>query len=225
MYKIVIFFIVSLSIVVQSQSQTTPCCPYIDSIRILPHNPTINDTVRIVTITTTPNQGHQIYYYHHQVERTFNIIGCFYNGFLTAIQTYHDTTIVGQLSPGIYTVNYKGFISPEPENCLKTDSQSVSTTFIVDQPVEVERQNSMNDSFAVYPNPTKGNIYVEGDFSDDPSLQWELFDIQGKIVASGSIKNKLSSKSKIDISTTKPGAYILILKNNNITERFNIIRI
>jgi hypothetical protein len=51
--------LICLLTVAHSYSQTD-CCPDINSITIIPANPTTTDTIKIVTSTTTPNLGNEV---------------------------------------------------------------------------------------------------------------------------------------------------------------------
>ena len=78
-------------------------------------------------------------------------------------------------------------------------------------------------SFNIYPNPVRTELYVEFSALRNESLNIELFDINGKVLKKN-IQQIKSGKNKLNLSTLisglKPGSYFLNISSNH----FNIIK-
>ncbi|MCF8428112.1 MAG: T9SS type A sorting domain-containing protein [Bacteroidia bacterium] len=129
----------------------TGCCPYINGITIIPKSPTTNDTIKIVTTTTTPNLGIKISYTHSQQSDTFNLVGCFWEGMFTQLKTFLDTTNIGLLTAGNYYVNYIAYSSISSTSSSVIDTNSMTTSFVVTATSGLENLN--DNHFSIYPNP------------------------------------------------------------------------
>jgi len=98
MKSLLILILLSLSFTATSQ-----CCPYINNVEIIPGSPTTADSVKIVTTVTTLNQGmflNSSWSFNGITGTNIAIEACYYNGFLTATQTYYDTLEIGVLGGG-----------------------------------------------------------------------------------------------------------------------------
>lgn len=146
-FTLTLFIILTIG---QVYSQNV-CCPYIGDITIIPTNPTTNDSVKIVTRTITPSQGSRISYSYTQQSDTFNLVGCFWQGMLTATKTFFDTTNVGVLKAGTYYINYTAYSSTSDTSCLVIDTNSTKKVFIVSTPIGLENLN--DGGISIYPNP------------------------------------------------------------------------
>ena len=119
----------------------TGCCPYISSITITPTSPTTNDTIKIVTSTTTPSFGSKISYTYTQQSDTFDLVGCFWEGMATQPRTFLDTTNIGLLTAGTYLVNYIAYSSISSTSCSVIDTNSMTTSFQVTATSGLENLN------------------------------------------------------------------------------------
>lgn len=131
----------------------TGCCPYISSISIIPTSPTTNDTIKIVTSTTTPSFGSKISYTYTQQSDTFDLVGCFWEGMATQPRTFLDTTNIGLLTAGTYFVNYIAYSSISSTSCSVIDTNSMTTPFQVTATSGLENLNLDDYFFSIYPNP------------------------------------------------------------------------
>jgi len=78
--------------------------------------------------------------------------------------------------------------------------------------------SSFVDGLLIYPNPTKGQLFVESTFNLE-NAQYSVFDISGKRV----LNNKLSSKT-IDVSALNSGPYFLQIIDNGLTTTQKFIK-
>jgi hypothetical protein len=148
-FVITLFFILTIG---RFYSQTI-CCPYINSITIVPASPTTDDTIKIVTRTTTPSLGSKISFTYTQQSDTFDLVGCFWEGTATAPSTFLDTTDIGMLTAGTYFVDYLAYSSVTPAMCSVIDTNSMTTSFQVNAASGIGNLNLDDNLFSIYPNP------------------------------------------------------------------------
>ncbi len=90
----------------------------------------------------------------------------------------------------------------------------VSSFTSTEEPVDVE------DVFAVYPNPTDGNLVLRAkDFADSYSVQ--IMDTQGRLIYNGT---RSGSISQVDITGFNAGIYILKIENEDVRQIVKLIR-
>ncbi|WP_082179583.1 T9SS type A sorting domain-containing protein [Anaerophaga thermohalophila] len=79
------------------------------------------------------------------------------------------------------------------------------------------------DEVFVYPNPTKGEIYIgiQGD-KDEINYQYNFFNLQGKLLLNGRIE--AYGKFPLSMNRLEPGMYILLLKSSQKELRYKIIK-
>lgn len=220
-----LFFILMIILASTGVSITqTPCCPYIDSIVVIPASPTDQDVIQIVTRSTTPALGHQIYYMHHQVNDTIFLDGCFYSGMLTAIQTYLDTTVIGPLPAGTYHIHYIGKITGDISRCEVVQFQTMAASFVVTSTTVGTADASLQSgSITVYPNPTSGIVNILFEPVVHENLHWKIYDIEGRCLAEGSHSGEIA-EAFADFSFLSPGVYLLRITSSANTETIRIIR-
>jgi PKD repeat protein len=74
--------------------------------------------------------------------------------------------------------------------------------------IAVNQQNP--NGITIYPNPTGGSIYISSNIAAEGSmLQWQLFDITGRNILKGKLKN--TTGAAIDLSNCPDGVYYLQL--------------
>jgi hypothetical protein len=69
-----------------------------------------------------------------------------------------------------------------------------------------------NNNFALYPNPSNGNIIIES-LKFDNINNVEIFDTTGKIVKQ--VESTFDNKVKVDISNLEKGIYFVRIKTEN----------
>ena len=201
-------FLLAAVVLLQEGALTaqTPCCPYIDSIQISPATPTDQDTVMIMTRSTTPCLGHRIYYAHSVVNDTIYLDGCFFSGLLTAIQSFYDTTRVGPLPAGTWHIHYTGRISNDVSRCEMQQYQTMATTFTVTgTSTATNHSGAAKTSWHLFPNPTDGLITLHSPASKSEKLSWSLYDVNGRCLMSVA---ETDIKTILDLSSLSPGIYL-----------------
>ncbi|OFY96060.1 MAG: hypothetical protein A3K10_13060 [Bacteroidetes bacterium RIFCSPLOWO2_12_FULL_31_6] len=181
---------------------------YIDSIYVLPTNPTVNDNITIITETTF-NEGclsdtKQLFVdtFNHTID--ISLFQCY--GVWQAICNKTDTFTIGLLPIGTYTINFTLYSTGyDLVNgvCLQAYQLSDVDTasFIVNSITSIDKQ-VIENGVTIYPNPTKGKFTLQ----TEHSTKFEVMDIQGKQLF---IAENKSKKNEIDLSNKPKGIYIV----------------
>ena len=84
------------------------------------------------------------------------------------------------------------------------------------------RNTLYKDSFVIYPNPSKGILTIEGNYTD---LQVEIFDLSGTLKYSNYF-NTILSKKTLDLSQLNNGYYLIkmTIDNNIYTKKLLIYK-
>ncbi|MFI1770502.1 T9SS type A sorting domain-containing protein [Thalassobellus citreus] len=80
-----------------------------------------------------------------------------------------------------------------------------------------------NLDVSTYPNPTTSILNVQIDNFKPKAMSYKLFDISGKLITSGTIKDKTT---KINVNHLEMATYLLKINNthNHTTKTFKIIK-
>lgn len=97
----------------------------------------------------------------------------------------------------------------------------------VQQPFEILVMTGVNNLalnliLTAYPNPTTGSLTLHSDHADMSNLNFELYDISGKIIES----RKISSPSEIICFDHLPAAmyFLKVTNTNQVIKSFKIIK-
>jgi hypothetical protein len=123
---LICFFTVYLSIFSISQ-----CCPYVGELKIIPENPTIEDSVYVITTVTTPNYGFLIDFHLENTDTDIKITACYFVGAQTQPKLFVDTIPLGLKSANTYNVEFIAIQSGLFDECIEYSSNSADTTFSV----------------------------------------------------------------------------------------------
>ncbi len=96
----------------------------------------------------------------------------------------------------------------------------------VQQPYEIfvlaTNENAVRSSISVYPNPVKDFLTVDFNTEKVANSSFQLFDVSGKIINQGNLKN---DKTQISASSLSVGMYILRITNaGKLVKTFKIIK-
>jgi hypothetical protein len=175
-----------LSVCFFAESQ---CCPYIDSIEVIPASPTTTDNIKIVTTVTTASLGQFIYSTHAVNGNNIQINACYFTGMLPATQTYYDTLVIGTLPAGNYNVDLTAYNAYDTI-CSYADSTTSMVNFTVTEPTNSILNPTMEIG-QLYPNPTTGSFTIrlpEGIKATDICIRT----ISGRIVHEGVFTKEMS---------------------------------
>jgi len=186
------------------------CCPYIDSVSILPENPTAGETVYLSTTVTTPGQGAYLGYTLTNNSGQIAVEACYYSGPLTALQTFTDTINLGVYPVGNHQINFLAFVSDEAETCLPSDTTSVSLSFQVTGSLNTTQAEP---AISLYPNPVADVLNI---VSTKVILKAELHDLTGKVLRT--VTAAEAQKQQIDMNQLNEGVYFLRIYFSDGTE-------
>lgn len=179
--------------------------PFIDSITILPANPTTDDEVTVVThaSTTRPGKKLSLGYYTNISSGDIYATGCYAitDSFLLDEQ-YNDTLKLGKLRGGDHNFNFKAYLSDDTSVCgNRVDSSMMSKAFHV-QPLMSAGSVALDKMLSIYPNPGSNTLYVRKHaLVDIQSVQ--IRDMQGRIAVSQQDDNS------VDVSQLPKGLYFV----------------
>ena len=172
----------------------------IDEIQIIPDDPiSTEDEVSVRVTAWHPSQGCPIvetdFFY---IQDTIQVVVEHELGVATAICNSVDTTSLGSYAPGTYKVEYIMISGVFGTPSVADTSYSEFT---------VEEVNSIGapiakSMFALYPNPSKGDLFIETDWRG----QVAIYDLLGK-----EMENFRIDRSPFSFSTEgfSPGFYFL----------------
>ncbi|PCJ00632.1 MAG: bilirubin oxidase [Flavobacteriales bacterium] len=125
------------------------------------------------------------------------------------LQGYHDVVLVpGNFSNVQFIAKFEDFASdtvPYMYHChmLPHEDMGMMGQFLVLETVGIDDINTNWDNLSIYPNPTEGNITIDG-LKDLKTIK--ILSIDGKLIKKTDVSNSVSTK--IDMPTTK-GIYLL----------------
>lgn len=107
-------------------------------------------------------------------------------------------------------------------------SSEASSAEGVQQPYEIsiitgaEEYPEISLKYSAYPNPTAGNLMLRIDDSDFSTMQYQLIDLNGKILVE---KNFVENTANIDMSDLVTATYFLkVVQGNKEIKVFKIIK-
>ena len=158
----------------------------IDSLVLVPVNPTENDTVQVVVYSTFPSSGCDQTDLQFAINN-FSIIASATHslGVLTVLCGSVDTLTLGQLNSGNYELIYSASDSAT-SSVFDTDTLN----FTVQQTAVIEKVNE-SFQFDIYPNPNEGNFNLKISHPiaiGFENFKMEFFNILGKKVFSRQLK-------------------------------------
>ena len=185
----------------------------IDSIKIIPENPTRINPIRFATFSP-PFGGDCTYQLNVDsvIDAKIYISGKFNNQAKCKEKGACDTVEIGLLSPGAYELIYKfidiydeteGFIIPTEEYTLP---------FVVDNVVGL--QSIEKQQLEIFPNPCNTYINVSFPAMNNEYKYIRLFDSSGKIVYETQTDQE---QLQIDMSKYMQGVYSVWLLNNGVS--------
>lgn len=189
--------------------------PGIDSLIIIPANPNENDTVSVVAFTTFPSAGcERSDMLMLMINDTFKINSIHSLGPLTVICNSTDSTILGKLSPGIYSLIYS--ITDSATNFNFDDDTIIFTV----QPAIGIRSSfdEKNPGFEIFPNPSSGTVFFDYFITECATLM--IYNSLGETVLKSTLPSGgqgATSNTSIDISDFPSGIYFYQV----LTEKFH----
>jgi len=198
--------------------------PTIDSLTIIPTNPTTNDTIKVISYTTYPNSPcYLISSIISIVDSNSNIT--VYASHYASINVWPmvcnsiDTLTIGKLIAATFELNYHLLSDTAPQTTYDIDT----IIFVVQQTSGIKITDYSEHRIKVYPNPfkTTTTIFIDDELLTSP-LEIKMYDIFGREIRRiNKIKN-----NEIDITRDNltGGLYFIkIISGNKILDSRKII--
>ena len=85
------------------------------------------------------------------------------------------------------------------------------------------KETELNISLSVYPNPTANNLTLQASDVELSTLNFQLYDMQGKLLSSGKVA---AEQTQINTSSLPPATYLMHVVNqeNKKVQSFKIIK-
>lgn len=144
------------------------CCPYINSVEVLPQNPDGSDEISIATFIATPGNGAFLQHQFHWENDTLVVEACYYSGLLTVVTEIYDTVPIGTVPAGDYVLQFIASISSDEDSCVANDSQTFFSSFSVNAAVGLDANKQLLSK--LYPNPAKEFVMLTS-VSEKPMVQ------------------------------------------------------
>ena len=124
----------------------------------------------------------------------------------------------GETTSSITPINNGNFYVDvlDANNCLGSDSITVNFVGI---------ENDFTYEFQISPNPSNENITLSSNFHINNPTKINIYNLTGKLVLSENVAIKNGSSENINVSSLRPGVYLLEIKNPNlINQMFPFIK-
>lgn len=192
--------------------------PFVLSHTILPPSPTSFDQIKIITKVISPNQA-------VEVDKTYSVTTsplklkismCYGGSMLPATQTFVDTFSIGQLLPGVYSLEHWAYASAAQQWCNKTDSVLSASVFTVSTITAISDQK-MVDRVEIFPNPSSGLLQLNNVAGFREAWIYSVTGALLKIVS-------LEGTDRFSIAELSDGIYILKLQGNNTPKSLRVVK-
>ncbi len=180
----------------------------INELRIVPSNPTIDDSIQLIVYNTFPTTGCDLE--NHSIDIQSKNIHFDLNyriGFLFAMCNSIDTFTIGKLSAG----NYKLVVNVQSAY-YHIVSYTDSITFTVVTALSVP-ENELEKNIKIYPNPFVDEIEIQTNLN---SFKIDIYSTLGALVK----QIPLDFNRRINLSDLKNGIYFIVIRDetgNQIT--------
>ena len=196
----------------------------IDTVKIIPENPTIIDSVKVRVHVFSNDYGPKLYDSLSISGDTIHIYYCISTAPQPAGRYFIDTFALGTLAAGDYIVLVKAYKSSNvinPVDCNNPwDSASAIKPFTVTGAVSVDRETPERGfSIHLAPNPAESFQQVVITTEKPENMTIQLFDLSGRLVRdvfSGEVEAGEQSFT-VDLTGLKSGTYVCkVLTDNNM---------
>ncbi|MFW6019153.1 MAG: T9SS type A sorting domain-containing protein [Bacteroidales bacterium] len=198
------FDIDTISFTVQGNNQQYPA---IDSLGLIPENPTNQDSLFIISSATFPNSDCYMTNFSTTLSNDSIFVAAYHTaGQLPAFCNTVDTLNIGEFNAGKYELFYHLLDS------ATTDTFDIDTMSITVQDVSGKKRLSKKQQIEIYPNPANHKIII--DLKKLPTKEYSitLFSGTGQI-----IQNFKTRDNKVTLNTNslKNGIYMVMVKDKD----------
>jgi Secretion system C-terminal sorting domain len=193
---------------VKSQAQ------FIQSLTVIPANPTTADTITILAECYFPSAGcdeHTQFVFVNGQDIYASALHCL--GPMTVICPYTDTIILNPLPAGNYTFHFQldGGFGPSPCTPGIVTGPTDSISFVV-SPASGINEFISQDAVSVFPNPCTNEFQLVGVEPESYPLQLEIFSPEGKLVKRAEIPH---ANTSINVGELPAAVYQVRVRKNN----------
>lgn len=180
----------------------------------------------VVTITS-PSDGDQ---FNEAAEIQINADASSTTSSVSNVEFFVDGVSIGSDNSSPYAALWTVTIGTHVLTAVATDAVGLQTTSdsvtITGNPTGLIESLSGKLALKVFPNSTNGVINVEISGTSNESFTYQINDVIGKTVMSGTIKNTgNTTKSVMDLSVLVSGQYILEVKSGSQRSTSRIVRL
>jgi len=154
-----------------------------------------------LTLNTVP-EGAGVIHLNTIMPNEYPWQGIYYKGIPVSltVEANEGYEFVNWIDNGLITDNQN------PEWSGAIDLDEINFTALFEETVSIDELNNAPTALHVYPNPTKGNLFIEN--NERPIKHWEIYTAQGKLIAK-SKNNFAIHQSQTDVSDFVAGIYLL----------------
>ncbi len=184
--------------------------PAIDSLKLIPANPTTNDALKVVCYTTFPS-GSCILNGIHSEQQGNNILLMLNYSVGAATYICHSVDTISIENPGAGSFQLITTITTNEQDIIEDIDY---LQFTVDPFLGLDELHSNN--FVVYPNPVINELRFKTNFTVE---NLEIQSVSGQKIQ---LKESFSDSTPIDVSNLEQGIYLVTLtddKGNQFTQR------
>lgn len=181
----------------------------IDSLKILPTNPTTTDTIKAVCYVSYPNSPcHIISSNINIIASTIKVYASHYDNYASfpAFCNSTDTLTIGRFSAGIYELIYTLLSDTAPAFIYDIDT----IIFNIQQSTGMQLTENLNQEILIYPNPTTKEIYIELKPYSSGKHDISIYSLFGQKIKS---IRETGNIITIDISDLIEGIYFIEVTN------------
>jgi hypothetical protein len=221
-----LFILLIAGFVISSNTQAQSNSSGINSIHVIPAEPTEADEILLVIDAVLPHSPCFLISASSQVEIIGNDIvvqGLYYSGALAMWCPTVDTLVLGQLAAGQYDLtahfDYEGPF--DSEGYLGSDTLS----FVVGIPTNTASKELLEVNLNLFPNPAMDVITLAMNIGSPNEVNLEIYDAKGQLVATLNPDYMVYGEQIIPIvvSNLSNGFYLMKISvgnNNTISKRF-----
>jgi M6 family metalloprotease-like protein len=145
------------------------------------------------------------------------------DGSVNAAAFYQNSSLLNQFNPWTdpYPFLTDGTVCYFELTQFSSNLADSITFYYAPNPISIQETKSDDLSTRIYPNPTTGSIQVEIITSEEIHFPFQIMDLYGKTVESGTLKE---TNNLLDISSLANGIYFLQIKNHKETKAYKIIK-
>ncbi|TVR37333.1 MAG: T9SS C-terminal target domain-containing protein [Cryomorphaceae bacterium] len=220
MRTILTLFVASILLSTAAYGQGTG----IQSIYIIPTNPSEGDSVYLVVEAVLPHSGCSVSSFSVEIDPndgSITVMANYWIGMLTAECPTTDTLALGVFEAGSYELNfYGGYVDGDFVGTVGT----ASTSFVVGDPTGINSSEWMFTEVNLFPNPARELLNVSMRIDNPTELNFEIYDVSGKLIATPQSGFKAHGEHLVvvPVSQLPTGLYLLKISSaeHAFTTRF-----